>query len=114
RMGVPVRISEMARDLIRLSGKEPEKDIDIVYTGLRPGEKLYEELITEGEGIVQTVHEKIMVLESEKDSLVWRNGFQEEMRRAVSGLEDCARARDKEAIKAKFQEVVPEYRPQQD
>jgi len=61
-MGTPVKIAEMARDLIRLSGKEPDRDIRIVYTGLRPGEKLYEELITHGEGIVATSHEKIMVL----------------------------------------------------
>ncbi|MFP4169304.1 MAG: polysaccharide biosynthesis protein [Desulfonatronovibrionaceae bacterium] len=111
KMGVPIKIADMARDLIRLSGKEPERDIDIVFTGLRPGEKLYEELITEGEGIVQTMHEKIMVLESEKDSLVRGDGFQEKMCRAVSDLEDCARARDKKTIQAKFLEVVPEYRP---
>lgn len=97
--------------MIRLSGREPEKDIEIVYTGLRPGEKLYEELITEGEGIVQTVHEKIMVLESEKDSLVRGDGFKEAMRLAVDELEDCAMSRDKQAIKMKFQEIVPEYRP---
>lgn len=111
RMGVPIRIADMARDLIRLSGREPEKDIEIVYTGLRPGEKLYEELITEGEGIVQTVHEKIMVLESEKDSLVRGDGFKEAMRLAVDELEDCAMSRDKQTIKMKFQEIVPEYRP---
>ena len=52
----------MARDLIRLSGKEPGKDIEIRFTKMRPGEKLYEELISEGEGIVQTEHEQILVL----------------------------------------------------
>ncbi len=62
RMGTPVKILDMARDLIRLSGKEPDKDIKIVFTGLREGEKLYEELITVGEGIGPTKHEKIMVL----------------------------------------------------
>ena len=111
KMGVPIRIADMARDLIRLSGREPEKDIEVVYTGLRPGEKLYEELITEGEGIVQTMHEKVMVLESEKDTLVRGDGFKEAMRLAVDELEDCARGRDKKAIKVKFQEIVPEYRP---
>ena len=58
-MGRPIRIAEMARDLIRLSGFEPGSDIEIQYTGLRPGEKLKEELITDGEGIVQTSHQKI-------------------------------------------------------
>jgi FlaA1/EpsC-like NDP-sugar epimerase len=61
-MGVPIKIVDMAEDLIRLSGFEPHVDIDIKYIGLRPGEKLIEELITDGEGIVETSHEKIMVL----------------------------------------------------
>jgi len=64
-MGTPVKIADMARDLFRLSGKEPDWDIEVVFTGLRPGEKLYEELITEDEGVVKTEHEKIMVLRSE-------------------------------------------------
>ena len=61
-MGEPVKIADLARDMIRLSGLEPDVDIEIKYIGLRPGEKLYEELITAGEGIVPTPHEKIMVL----------------------------------------------------
>lgn len=61
-MGEPVRIADLARDLIRLSGYEPDKDIKIVYTGPRPGEKLFEELINEGEAVHRTNHEKIMVL----------------------------------------------------
>jgi len=62
KMGTPVRIADMARDLIRLSGFEPDTEIEIKEIGLRPGEKLYEELITEGEGIQETEHEEIMVL----------------------------------------------------
>jgi len=61
-MGEPVRIADLARDLIRLSGYEPDKDIKIVYTGPRPGEKLFEELINDGEAVHRTNHEKIMVL----------------------------------------------------
>ncbi|GKT28962.1 polysaccharide biosynthesis protein, partial [Aduncisulcus paluster] len=68
-MGEPVKIADMARDLIRLSGKEPDKDIEIVFTGLREGEKLYEELITEGEGIIRTEHDKIMVLKGAENDL---------------------------------------------
>ncbi|OGQ01018.1 MAG: hypothetical protein A2Z51_09705, partial [Deltaproteobacteria bacterium RBG_19FT_COMBO_52_11] len=61
-MGTPIKIANMARDLIRLSGFKPDEDIEIKFIGLRPGEKLYEELITEGEGIIRTDYEKIFVL----------------------------------------------------
>jgi len=65
KMGDPIRIADMARDLIRLSGFEPGEEIEIKEIGLRPGEKLFEELITEGEGIQETEHEEIMVLRAE-------------------------------------------------
>ncbi len=61
-MGEPVRIADLAHDLIRLSGLVPGKDIEIVYTGVRPGEKLFEELINDGETVIKTSHEKIMAL----------------------------------------------------
>ena len=57
-MGKPVKIADLARDLIRLSGFEPDVDIKIEFIGLRPGEKFYEELITEGEGIIGSDHDK--------------------------------------------------------
>jgi FlaA1/EpsC-like NDP-sugar epimerase len=114
RMGTPVRIADMARDLIRLSGKEPDKDIKIVFTGLREGEKLYEELITVGEGIVPTGHEKIMVLRSDglfnvsNDRVRLREWLDTEL----SLLCDIALRHDSQAIKKKLQEIVPEYTPQ--
>lgn len=103
-MGEPVRIDEMARDLIRFSGFEPEVDIPIVYTGLRPGEKLYEELMTEGENVAPTRHEKIMVLNS-KDCTF--RSLDEE----IAVLAECAKARDRGEIVEKFQKIVPEYHP---
>lgn len=60
-MGEPVKISDLAKKIIKLAGKEPELDIKIVYTGLRPGEKLYEELLNNSENVVPTYHDKIMI-----------------------------------------------------
>ena len=60
-MGEPVRIMDLAKDVIRLSGLEPDVDIDIKITGLRPGEKLIEELLLEEEGLSNTSHNKIFV-----------------------------------------------------
>jgi len=60
-MGKPVKISDLARKVIRLAGKIPDVDIKIIYTGLRPGEKLYEELLSSAENSRPTYHEKIMI-----------------------------------------------------
>jgi FlaA1/EpsC-like NDP-sugar epimerase len=103
-MGTPVKIVDMARDLIRLSGFEPDTDIQVEYIGLRPGEKLQEELITEGEGIVPTSHEKIMVLRSESPDLLGLNG-------SIDKLAGMSYEQDVRAIIAKLQEIVPEYSP---
>ncbi len=65
-MGNPVKIVDLARDLIRFSGFEPDEDIAIVYTGIRPGEKLYEELLTDAEGISSTLHNRIFIGQPEK------------------------------------------------
>ncbi|HPZ43330.1 MAG TPA: nucleoside-diphosphate sugar epimerase/dehydratase [Bacillota bacterium] len=67
-MGEPVRIVDLARDLIKLSGFRPDLDIPIVYTGVRPGEKLFEELFTENERVDKTAHERILVSRSEETS----------------------------------------------
>ena len=103
-MGTSIKINDMARDLIRLSGFEPDVDIAIEYIGLRPGEKLFEELITEGEGVVPTSHEKIMVLRGVECNLQLLNG-------KIDELAKMAEDQDVEKIKAKLQEILPEYRP---
>jgi FlaA1/EpsC-like NDP-sugar epimerase len=105
-MGVPVRIADMARDLIRLSGKEPGVDVDIVFTGLREGEKLFEELITEGEGIVRTEHRKILVVGG--DATVGTG----ELERGLEDLARAADAHDGQAIRAILRRLVPEYAPE--
>ncbi len=114
-MGTPVKIADMARDLIRFSGKEPDRDIQIVYTGLRPGEKLYEELITSGEGIVSTTHEKIMVLKS--NGFYKAHGSHENYRawmcRELEELYELAEKQDVCGIKEKMKKLVPEYAVQE-
>lgn len=65
-MGHPVRIADLAKNMIRLAGYEPGKDIEIIYTGLRPGEKLYEELLNQKELTIPTVNEKILVAKVRK------------------------------------------------
>ncbi|MEZ4599281.1 MAG: nucleoside-diphosphate sugar epimerase/dehydratase [Syntrophotaleaceae bacterium] len=67
-MGEPVKIIRLAEEMIRLSGRRPYEDIEIAFTGLRPGEKLYEELLIEGEGVKPTSHEKIRILEAASTS----------------------------------------------
>src|SRR3712207_7973745 len=59
-MGDPVRIVDLAENMIRLSGKEPGRDVPIEFTGVRPGEKLHEELWNDGESVAPTDHPKIM------------------------------------------------------
>lgn len=65
-MGEPVKIDDLARKMIKLSGLEPDRDIQIVYTGLRPGEKLYEELLTKKENTLPTYHKKIFIAKTEE------------------------------------------------
>ena len=72
-MGKPIKILQMVKDLVRLSGLEPELDIPIVFTGLRPGEKLYEELQLKDEQIINTQHKKIMVLEGAGEIENWNS-----------------------------------------
>ncbi|MFW5961330.1 MAG: polysaccharide biosynthesis protein [Desulfohalobiaceae bacterium] len=105
-MGTPVRIAQMARDFIRLCGKEPDTEIEIKYMGLRPGEKLYEELITEGEDVLPTRHEKIMVLRGESQDVASLRGF-------LDKLKGCASRHDAQGIKTALQEAVPEYTPKE-
>lgn len=105
KMGQPVRIADLARDLIILSGKDPA-EIEIRFTGLRPGEKLFEELITAGEGVLETGHDKIMVLRSGSDAV-----GQEE---TLDVLFAAARRFDVEGVRRELESQVPEYSPAND
>ncbi|MBF0468943.1 MAG: polysaccharide biosynthesis protein, partial [Desulfamplus sp.] len=114
-MGTSIRIVDMARDLIRLSGKEPDKDIEIRFTGLRQGEKLYEELITADEGVVSTSHEKIMVLRSNGNwnGLGSQENFRHRLSRQLDELYKVASVHDVCGIRDKIKEIVPEYNVQE-
>ncbi len=103
-MGEPVKIDNMARDLIRFSGFEPDVDIKIEYTGLRPGEKLYEELMTDLENVVSTDHKKIMVLNTNCVNMAVLNG-------KLDQLKAMAEARDGQEIRRIMMEMIPEYSP---
>jgi FlaA1/EpsC-like NDP-sugar epimerase len=114
KMGTPVKIVDMARDLIRLSGREPDTDVKIVFTGLRHGEKLYEELITVGEGIVPTKHDKIMVLRSDFQAGFSASGEGQgtQLDQQLAELSAAADRFDAPAIKRTLRAIVPEYTPQ--
>lgn len=99
-MGEPVKITYLAEQMIRLSGREPGKDIEIVFTGLRPGEKLFEELFHDKE-LSGTAHDKILLAQSR--SVDWES-LQQRLRR----LEDACQAYDEPAIMAIIRELVPE------
>ena len=104
-MGEPVLVKDIAFELIKLSGLEPELDIAIKYIGLRPGEKMFEELIMSGENIVDTSHEKIMVL---------KNGVDHSWNHVLAKIEEItqsAKSYDANIIKNKLKEFVPEYQP---
>jgi FlaA1/EpsC-like NDP-sugar epimerase len=111
QMGTPVKIVDMARDLIRLSGRAPDTDVKITFTGLRDGEKLYEELITIGEGIVPTKHEKIMVLRAGSQAVFTTSpqALSSSLDAQLKELYVAADRFDAPAIKKKMQDIVPEY-----
>jgi len=100
-MGEPVKITYLAEQLIRLSGKEPGRDIQIVYTGLRPGEKLFEELFHELEPYEQTQHEKIFLARPRQDT--WED-FTSDLR----SVELAVKRYDTRKLKQILLRLVPE------
>ena len=100
-MGEPVKIVELAKNLIRLSGYKPYEDIDIEFTGLRPGEKLYEELLMSEEGLQGTENQLIHI----------GKPIEMDEKRFLRQLEELQKAanEDSEAIRRKVQEIVPTY-----
>jgi FlaA1/EpsC-like NDP-sugar epimerase len=103
-MGEPVRILDLARNMIRLSGHEPDVDIPIRFVGLRPGEKLFEELSAASDQMRPTCHEKIMIFcgqRLEHDS----------MQRWICELRELLAQRNQVEVLLHLQQIVPEYQP---
>ena len=100
-MGEPVRITYLAEQMIRLSGNEPGKDIDIVYTGLRPGEKLFEELFHEKEQLTGTQHEKIFLATHRQ--IEW-----EQLCKTIREMETACKHYDEKALLKGIATLVPE------
>lgn len=102
-MGKPVKIYDLAIDLIKLSGLEPNRDIKIKVTGLRPGEKLYEELLMSEEGLTETGHNKIYIGKPTFESI-------ESLNIKLEELKELLRENDTNLIKEKMKQIVPTYR----
>jgi len=106
-MGEPVRIVDLAEDLIRLAGLEVGRDIEIKFTGIRPGEKLYEELLTASEGITATRNSKIFIAKPEEVD-------EQALMAMIEKLEMAARVGKPRNIIRGFQEIVPSFAPNRD
>lgn len=102
-MGQPVKIYDLAENLIRLSGYIPNEEIEIKVTGLRPGEKLYEELLMDEEGLSETPHKKIFIGKPGEFKL-------EKVKNNINTLLDVVKLGNKEKLREKLHEVVPTYK----
>lgn len=107
-MGEPVYIVDLVSDLIRLSGLEPGRDIEICFTGMRPGEKIYESLFLDDEDVCETNHSKIFVAHTHITVDVPMVCEQ------LAELQQLVHTHDASAIRAKIQEIIPEYQPAPD
>ena len=105
-MGKPIKILQLARDLIRLSGLEPDTDISIVFTGLRPGEKLYEELQSLDEKVIPSEHKKIMILDDSNHEMSW-----DALKNTIEDLLNIAENLDSDEIQSKLSQLLPDYKP---
>jgi FlaA1/EpsC-like NDP-sugar epimerase len=100
-MGEPIKILDIATKLINFSGLKPGRDVEIVFTGLRPGEKLHEELYWQGEGIIPTENKKITMLKP--------NGlYPDKLHTQLNKLEESSRSGNIQGVYTLLKEIVPE------
>ena len=104
-MGKPVKIADLAKRMISLAGFVPDKDIQIVYSGLRPGEKLYEELLSNKENTIPTEHQKISVAKVREYSY---NAVLDDFK----VLKDLATAMNRIGTVKQMKAIVPEFKSQ--
>ena len=102
-MGQPIRIYDLALNMIKLSGLEPDRDIEIIETGLRPGEKLYEELLVKSETLRKTDNDLIFIEKDEPISM-------EDLQTRLEILREAIRSNDDETVRAAMRKVVPTYK----
>jgi FlaA1/EpsC-like NDP-sugar epimerase len=102
-MGEPIKIIDLAKKMIQLSGFEPERDIKIIFTGLRPGEKLYEELLNNQENTLPTHHSKIMIAKVHEYPFKQINAD-------ICELISLFAMQNNTAIVTKMKDIVPEFR----
>ena len=108
-MGEPVKIVDLAQDLIELSGLEVGHDIEIAFTGIRPGEKLHEELFIPGESYRRTEHQKIFVIESATGTVL-----PSQLNQVVARLEDAAYSNNLAELDQSLRRLLPDFRPVED
>jgi FlaA1/EpsC-like NDP-sugar epimerase len=102
-MGSPVKIADLAKKMIRLYGMIPNIDINITYSGLRPGEKLYEELLNDGENTSQTYHEKILIAKVRDVQYDYVKTSFDKLELLISGVDNEI------LVVSKMKELVPEF-----
>ncbi len=103
-MGKPIKILDLAKEMIRLAGFEPDKDIPITFIGKRPGEKLFEEILTAEEGTELTKYDRILIAKMKKVD-------EKKLKEGLLALEKAAREGEKEKIKQIFKELIPTFSP---
>jgi FlaA1/EpsC-like NDP-sugar epimerase len=105
-MGKPVKILDLAREMIRLSGFEPDKDIAITFTGIRPGEKLFEEMMTAEEGTIATQNQKIFTAKISNINL-------DNLEKNLENINNLINSKEKAKIKEALKDIVLQYRLRQ-